>query len=172
MHDFLTFMTLNEMKSFEMIAPYFVWVNKENFPYVVNVYGQLDIPFWDDYTESFHHCASDLIKAFQSSSTFLVLTFRPLLQLLFIILRGLFELLLKNGLISLQKGSKQVKTGMIWFYNFQRSLSKEQVLGEIGIVVCIMGIYYLRKWLKRQTYWARATKCVSNQKKKIKKVRE
>ncbi|CAJ1955225.1 unnamed protein product [Cylindrotheca closterium] len=157
------------MKSFEIIAPYFAWVNKENFPYIVQVYGQLDIPFWDDYSESFHQSSTDVIQAFQSSFKFLDLTFRPFLQLLFIIFSGLFEVLLKQGLISLQKGSTQAKAGTIWFYNFQRSLTKEQVLGEIGIVGFFFGIYFLRKWLKRQTYWARATKWFSNQKKKVKK---
>eukprot|EP00526_Cylindrotheca_closterium_P004904 CAMPEP_0113609830 /NCGR_PEP_ID=MMETSP0017_2-20120614/4701_1 /TAXON_ID=2856 /ORGANISM="Cylindrotheca closterium" /LENGTH=615 /DNA_ID=CAMNT_0000518675 /DNA_START=111 /DNA_END=1958 /DNA_ORIENTATION=- /assembly_acc=CAM_ASM_000147 len=157
------------MKSFEIIAPYFAWVNKENFPYVAQVYGQLDIPFWDDYSEAFHQSSADLIQACQSSFKFLDLTLRPFLQLLFIILSGLFELLLKKGLISLQKGSEQAKAGIIWFYKFQRSLTKEQVLGEIGIVGCLFAIYFLRKWLKRQTYWTRGMKWVSNQKRKVKK---
>lgn len=159
------------MKSFEIIAPYFAWVDKDNFPYVVRVYGQLDIPMWDDYSDAFRQSSADMIQAFQSSFKFLDLTFRPFLQLIFIVLSALFELLLKQGLISLQKGATQAKAGTIWFYKFQRSLTKEQLLGETGIVGCAFAIYFLRKWLKRQTYWARATKWISNQTDTVKKVR-
>eukprot|EP00980_Cylindrotheca_fusiformis_P031429 scaffold26363_cov113-Cylindrotheca_fusiformis.AAC.3 len=149
----------------EFVAPHYAWIEQNFAP----LWSRLDFPGREEYSDAFQACSTDLVKASQSTGRFLFLTFRPIFQLLFIVLRSLFKVLLEKGWISLQKGAMQAKAGIIWFYIFQRSLTKKEVVGEIGIVsFCIAG-YYLRKWLKRQTYWARAMRWVANKKKIMKK---
>jgi hypothetical protein len=93
-----------------------------------------------------------------------------LLQLLGKILHVLFQHLLEHGWISLQKGAMQAKAGIVWFYVFQQSLSRKEVLGEVGLVIlCILG-YYLRKWFQRQTYVARANRWYQQRKRKVTQV--
>lgn len=150
----------------EFVAPHYAWI-EQNFS---QVWSRLDFPEWEEYSQAFHTCGSDLMHASQSTGKFFYLTFRPMFQLLFIVFRSLFTVLLEQGWMSLQKGAMQAKAGIIWFYLLQRELTRKEILGEIGIVsFCVAG-YYLRKWIKRQTYWARATRWVASKKKVMMKV--
>jgi hypothetical protein len=162
----------------DLVAPHYAWLEQEVLPGVTAIYKEIDFASWEEYTESFQQCSADLIKSSQSTGKFLYLTFRPLCQVLLIfgywlwgISRILFKLLLEQGLISLQKGAIQAKTAIIWFYLFQRNLTRTEILGEIGLVVLVISGYYLRKWLKKQTYWERITKWITERKKKVYKVR-
>jgi hypothetical protein len=154
----------------EFCAPHYSWIEQQIVPNLAEVWSRLDVPVWEEYSDAFQTCSTDLVNASHSTGKFLFLTFRPLFQLLFIIFRSLFKVLLEQGWTSLQKGALQAKAGIVWFYLFQRDLSRKEVLGEIGIVSCCVAGYYLRKWLKRQTYWARATRWVVNKKKHLMKV--
>ena len=142
------------------------WVNE-----LVDLWGRLDIPEWSEYSQSFQQCSNDLIQSGQSTWKFIYLTFRPIVQLIFIVLQGLWAFLLKQGWISVQKGASQARTAIIWFYLFQRNLTKKEILGEFLLVGLCFAIYYFRKWLKKQTYWSRATLWASEKKKKLQKVR-
>ena len=162
----------------EIVAPHYVWFENEFLPPVIMLWERLNVPSWDVYKVALTECFSDAMQASQSTWKLFYLTIRPFAILLWVFFefmlgigRIFFRLLLEKGWISLQKGTRQAKTGIIWFYHFQRSLSRTQLLGEAGIIAACILIYYLRKWLKRQTYVARATEWCKKQKKKLLQVR-
>jgi hypothetical protein len=162
----------------ELVAPHYDWFQCEVIPPVVDFWGRLDVPAWDIYSEAAQTCGHDFIQSSQSTLRLLYLTFRPiailswiLFQVLLDVGKVLFRHLLEKGWISLKKGALQVKAGSIWFYHLQRSLSRMEILGEFGVVAGCVLLYYLRKWLKRQTYVTRATKWCQQKKRHVIQVR-
>jgi hypothetical protein len=162
----------------EFVAPHYDWFQGEVVPPVVEFWHRLDVPAWDIYREAAHTCGKDFMQSSQSTWKLLYLTFRPIAILswiLFQVLLGIgniiFRLLLEKGWLSLRNGALQVKAGSIWFYQFQRSLSRTEVLGELGVIGLGVLFYYLRQWLKRQTYVTRATKWCHQKKRHVIKVR-
>ena len=135
------------------------------------VWNRLDVPEWKEYSTALKQCGSDFIQASKSSSKFVFLTLRPIVQLLLIIMQGLWFFLLKNGWISIQKGALQGKAAIKWSYKFHRSLSTQEILGEIAIIALCFAIYHFRKWLKKQTYWSRTTRWLRQKKRMLRKVR-
>ena len=163
----------------EFIAPHSDWFQNEVLPPIVHLWERLDVPAWPIYRDAATACGKDLIQSSQSTGKLLFLTFRPiailswiLFQFLLDVGKVLFRLLLEQGWISLKKGALQVKAASIWFYHFQRSLSRTEVLAEVGVIVACILLYHLRKWLKRQTYVARATKWCREKKRRVVQVRK
>jgi hypothetical protein len=134
-------------------------------PSTMAVWLRLDVPQWKVYQPAFQQCASDVWNASQSSAQLAYLTFRPLavlcwmiLEILWHIAQVLFRVLLSQGWIQLQRGLLQLKEGSIWFYHFQMSLSRIELLGEMVLVWTLIGLFYFYKWVRRQTYWQRLLK--------------
>ena len=143
-------------------------------PQLGDVYERMDVPAWEMYSVALKQCGSDVAVATQSTFNVAYMTMKPFAILIWIIGEFLFhvlhilsKLLLSQGLVSLQKGLMQAKAGIIWLYLFQRSLSKEEVLGEIAIGAILVALYYFRKWLKRQTYYERATRWYRQKKRTV-----
>jgi hypothetical protein len=162
----------------DIIAPQYDWFYTEVVPPVVELVQRLDIPEWSLYRAAVQECAADFLQSSQSTGKVWYLTMKPIAILVWVFLQFLleigqilFQLFLEQGWISFKKGLRQAKAASVWFYGFQRSLSRTEVLGELGIVVLCVVLYYLRRWLKRQTYWARATKYYREKKRKAVQVR-
>ena len=143
-------------------------------PSTMGVWQRLDVPSWKVYQPAFHQCASDVWKASQSSAQLGYLIFRPvailcwmILEILWDIVQVLFRVLLSQGWIQLQRGLLQLKEGSIWFYHFQMSLSRIELLGEMVLVGTLIGLFYFYKWLKSQTYWQRIVKWYTLKKQKV-----
>lgn len=157
-----------------MVAPHYAWVQEEILPTVYEIWYQMDVPSWDVYSMAVQTWARDVAHGSQSTARLVYLTMKPIVVLVWIflqflggILKILFHHLLEKGWISVQKGALQAKAGMIWFYHFQRNLSRNELLGELAICLLLVLAYYLRKWLKRQTYWARFTKWYKMKKRRL-----
>jgi len=139
-----------------LVAPQCAWLQEEILPPAIVFWDRLGVPEWDIYSDAFQECATDAIQAMQSTGHLLYLTFRPPAILFGIIFQFVGQLLLQKGWTSLQKGAIQAKVAIVWFYSFQRSLSRNEILGELGMLALVVSLYYLRKWLKQQTYFERA----------------
>ena len=154
-----------------LVAPQCAWLQEEILPPAIVFWDRLGVPEWDIYSDAFQECATDAIQAMQSTGHLLYLTFRPPAILFGIIFQFVGQLLLQKGWTSLQKGAIQAKVAIVWFYSFQRSLSRNEILGELGILALVVSLYYLRKWLKQQTYFERAVQKLREKKHQAVKVR-
>ena len=162
----------------DLLAPPLAFLHQDLLPGVTGVWLKMQVPPYPMYQLAIQTCVSDVVQSTQSTTHLMYLTLRPfilllgmILQLVGTILHILFQHLLEHGWKSLQKGAMQAKAGAVWFYIFQRSLTRKEVLAEVGLVVLGILGYYLRKWLKRQTYVARANKWYQQRKRKVTKVR-
>lgn len=144
---------------------------EEMWPSVLSMWHRLDVPPWDVYQPAVTAFTSDSWKACQSTARLSYLTLRPVAMLCWMILEVfwavaqiLFRVLLSQGWIQLKKGLIQLKAAAIWFYHFQMSLSKTELLGEAALVGMVVASYYFYKWIRRQTYWERFMKWYSAKK--------
>ena len=143
-------------------------------PQVGDVWEQMDVPPWAIYSTALRQCGSDIFVAGQSTFKVAYITLKPLAillwvvgQFLFHVLHILARVLFAQGFVSLQKGLMQAKAGIVWFYVFQRSLSKEEIIGEIAIGTLLVLSYYSWQWMKRQTYVTRLAGWYRKKKKKV-----
>lgn len=151
----------------DLVKSYYTRFADDVLPPIIELWTRLEVPEWSTYRDALVACGRDVWYATQSSYRLIVLTFRPLLILTWIVGQFLFRNLLDHGARSVQKGAIQVKVASIWFYRFQRSLSWTEVLGEVTIIFICIAAYYFRKWLKRQTYWARAVRWYKGKKEQV-----
>jgi hypothetical protein len=136
---------------------YYIYLSNDILPLSKELWYRLDVPEYNIYQNAFKECAFDFIKSFQSSYNLWYLTLKPFAILGWIVIQNLYTLMLEHGGRSIQKTAIQAKHAMIWLYHFQLSLTKTEILGEIGIIFLCIGLYFLRRWLKQQTYWKRIT---------------
>lgn len=141
------------------------------WPSAVATWNRLDVPSWDIYHPVLQQCVSDVWKASQSTAQLSYLTFRPIALLFLMLVEGfweiakvLFRVLLSQGWVHIKKGMIQLKAAAIWFYHFQMSLSRMELLGEAVLIGTLIGLYYAYQWLRRQTYWQRFTRWYSEKK--------
>jgi hypothetical protein len=149
----------------------YLWFSESVWPPVEELWERLDVPEYQLYKEAVQACARDVWMASQSTLIVVQLTLRPILILLWILLKFLWRNLLEHGGKSFQKGIRQLKFAMVALYKFQMSLNATEVLGEVGIIVACMALYYFQKWLQRQTYWSRTIRWYRGQKVKCLQVR-
>jgi hypothetical protein len=154
-----------------MTSVAFQYWQDELWPSAMSVWSRLDIPAWDEYQPVLRECGVDVWKAGRSTAQLSVLTLRPIAILCWMILevvwevaQVLFRVLLSQGWIQLKKGLIQLKAAAIWFYHFQMSLSRTEILGEVALVGFAVGLYYLYRWIRRQTYWQRFMKWFADKK--------
>jgi hypothetical protein len=162
----------------EFVEPHFLWFQEEIIPHFDDLWARMDVPTFEIYSTALTKCTSDIAQSSQSTFRLLYLTGRPIAVFLYILLQLfgqlchiLFQHLLAHGWTSVQKGAMQAKAGIAWFYVFQRSLSRKEILGEVALCALLVVGYYLRKWLNRQTYVSRATKWYKQRKQKVIQVR-
>jgi len=118
-------------------------------------YYRLDVPEFNIYQLAVKECTKDIIKSCDSTYKLGYLTLKPFFLLLLIMIQNVFQFVSEHGGRSLQKGAIQTKYAIIWLYHFQLSLNRTQLVGELGVLLFCIGLYYFRLWLKRQTYWSR-----------------
>ena len=162
----------------EVFSSHANWVVYEALPATRELYDRLQVPTWSEYSLAIKTSLKDFYNVSQSAWKVLYLTFRPMVILALIVLqvvatlgRFLFQNLLAHGWISLQKGATQAKTGLLLFYRFQSSLTRYELLGEIGLCITIVCLYYLRRWFQQQTYIAKAAQWYRRHKRKTIQVR-
>eukprot|EP00531_Pseudo-nitzschia_arenysensis_P014801 CAMPEP_0116136768 /NCGR_PEP_ID=MMETSP0329-20121206/11905_1 /TAXON_ID=697910 /ORGANISM="Pseudo-nitzschia arenysensis, Strain B593" /LENGTH=624 /DNA_ID=CAMNT_0003631667 /DNA_START=28 /DNA_END=1902 /DNA_ORIENTATION=- len=124
-------------------------------PWCSEFAARLELPAWELYREAWGICTRDILKAWSSAYRVSYLTLKPIAILLWIILGHVWKFILENGGRSLHTIAIHLKLACIHFIRFQMSLNQTQLLGEAGLIAMCVGIYYFRKWLQRQTYWAK-----------------
>jgi hypothetical protein len=148
------------------------WFAEQVAPPIADLWERLDVPEYRIYKDALRDFSRDSWEALKSTYRLLFLTLRPICILLWIILQFLWRNLLEHGGRSLQHGFQQLKYASVVFWKFQRSLSRTELLGEAGIVATLVAAYYFRKWLKRQTYWARTVRWYRGKKEQMVQVRK
>ena len=135
-------------------------------PWCTQMAERLELPAWNLYRDAWAICTRDVLQASSSVYNLSYLTLKPILLLVWILLGHLWRFLLEHGGRSLHKAAIHLKMASIHFYRFQISLNKTQILGEAALLAMCVGLYYLRKWLLKQTYWAKFQKWYKLQKRK------
>jgi hypothetical protein len=153
------------------VAQFARW-HGELAPTLWEIYVRLDVPEWDVYRNAVIGCAADAYKAAHSAGHLLAITVRPILILAYIVGQFLFRNLLEHGGRSLREGAVQLRFASIWMYRFQRSLTWTEILGEVIVVTACVALYHFRRWLQRQTYWARAVRWYRGRKERAIQVRD
>lgn len=118
-----------------------------------------EIPALHEVTNSFQIAWKDSILAFQSTSHFLRITFRPLLILLALISRYVYIVLeilarhtVHHAYIGMKESLHQLKIGTKEFIRFQRSLPRFWIGVELGICALLIAGYLLRRFIKKRRY--------------------
>lgn len=137
-------------------------------PWCSEFAARLELPEWELYREAWAICTRDIVKASSSIYHVSYLTLKPIAILSWIILGHVWKFILENGGRSLHTIGIHLKLACIHFYRFQMSLNQTQLLGEAGLILLCVGIYYFRKWLQRQTYWTKAVKWYKTKRRRIK----
>lgn len=152
---------------------YYIYLSESDIvSLTVELWNRLDVPSYTIYQTALKECTMDIMKSFSSSYKLWYLTIKPIVILISIILQNIYNLLLEYGGRSfLQKSLLQIKYTIIYLYHFQLSLNRTELIGEIGIIMFLIGLYYIRRWLYQQTYWTRITLYTKEKKMKIMKVR-
>jgi hypothetical protein len=124
----------------------------------------LDLSPASVYTTSCTTAWHDVRAAFRSTGYLGYLTFRPLVLILWLLLRYLWKVLqflgrhlFHHAYVSAGKGWIQLKWGSKEFYKWQSSLSRAAVLIEISVVAALIGCYLLRRYIQRKKYVQRTT---------------
>jgi hypothetical protein len=140
-------------------------------PWCYSIATTLELPAWELYKKAWATCANDAIAAASSSYRLGYLTLKPVAILCWIMLGKFWKFVLEHGGNSLQTGAIHLKSACFHFYRFQISLNGTQLLGEACLVLMCVGLYYLRKWLQRQMYWAKLVKWYRAKKRRLGQVR-
>jgi len=136
-------------------------------PWCSEVATRLELPAWDSYRDAWAVCTRDILKASSSAYHLSYLTLKPIAILLWIVLGQLWKFVLEHGGRSLHTGAVHLKLACVHFYRFQMSLNGTQLLGEAGVLLMCVGLYYFRKWLQKQTYWAKFVKWYKAKKRRL-----
>jgi hypothetical protein len=140
--------------------------------FIVELWNRLEVPSYTLYQTAWKECIIDLMKSFSSSYHLWYITIKPIVLLISIIIQKFYNLVLEYGGRSfIQKSAIQIKYTILYLYHFQLSLNRTEIIGEIGILILLIGLYYFRRWLYQQTYWTRITSYTKEKKRKISKVR-
>ena len=136
-------------------------------PWCSEVAIRLKLPAWDLYRDAWAVCTRDIVKASSSVYHLSYLTLKPVAILLWILIGQFWKFVLEHGGRSLHAGAIHLKLACIHFYRFQMSLNKTQLFGEASFVLVCVGLYYLRRWLLKQTYYARLVDWTNAKKRRL-----
>ena len=138
----------------------------------------LQIPSYSDTSHHFKIAFNDSIQAWKSTYHFVQLTCRPLVILLALISRYLLILLkilsehtIYHGILAGKESWRQTKIAVNWFIAFQKSLSRTAVFMEIGFVFVCIGLYMIRRYLKRKKYFQKLGRWYRSKKRNAQLVR-
>ena len=123
------------------------------------------IPSYEEYSTAFSDAARDFVSFFQSIFRFIHLSTKPLLILLALLGRYIIlglaviaEHTLKHGVVAIREASFQARTGALWFLRWQRSLSNFALGVEAAALSGLVGLYLLRRHIRRKKYLERAAR--------------
>lgn len=131
--------------------------------HVRSLLDRLEIPSRDEYAGAAFAALRDLRSAGASSWRLAHLSFRPVFLLLCILGRQLAILArlvarhtVKHGWVAAREGYFQLRTGTVWFVNFQRGLSPSAKYAEVGALAVGATLWLLRRHVRRNRYAERA----------------
>lgn len=134
----------------------------------------LQIPSYSDTSHHLKIAFSDSIKAWKSIFHFVLLTCRPIVILLALISRYLLILLkilsehtIYHGILAGKESWRQLKIAVVWLIAFQKSLSRTVIYMEIGFVFVCIGLYMIRRYIKRKKYFQRLGKWYGSKKRNV-----
>lgn len=161
----------------DTLAQYSTYWKEEVWPFAMEVWYKLDVPSWEVYRPALQFFVEDLWRIGQSASHLAYLTGKPFVILLGMLLhvawevgKVVFDVLLEQGWVQLQQGWVQLKVTAIWFVQFQSKLSTTELLGEVAIVGLIVGLFYLCRWIRQQSYWSRCVQWYTKKKERAMEV--
>ncbi|KAL9180357.1 hypothetical protein ACHAXT_008327 [Thalassiosira profunda] len=120
---------------------------------------RLDLPSRDEYITAAADFLRDARAAGASSWTLAYLTFRPLIILLgilghylAILLRIIAQNSIAHGWVAAKRGYFQLRTGTIWFVQFQRDLPLSAKYAELGAIAVLATLWLLRRHVQKHRY--------------------
>jgi len=118
----------------------------------------LQVPSADVWQNALQRAFIDAREAALSLGHFGFITFRPVVLLLYMALHYVSRIVWKYVIVQgiSQQGVQYVTAAGRRVYQFQRSLTKEQVLMEVGFLIGLLSLYQLHKFLRRKAYFRRA----------------
>lgn len=130
-----------------------------------------EIPSFQIVQQSLQVASRDILTASKSSYAFIYLTSRPIIILLTLLSRYILSFLkvisqhtFYHGIIAAKEAWRQLCYGTKWFIAYQKSLPPAALWMEAGIIVLLIGLYLLRRYIRKKRYveriqaWYRAKK--------------
>lgn len=133
------------------------------------VWVPLHVPAFGVWKDALQVAASDLHQAASSVFTFLFITLRPLVLLLYMVIEYIIRFIWKYVIVQgfSQQGVQYLVAGVKALYRHQRSLTREQLAIEVFVIAGAVLLYQIRRFLQRQTYIQRSTAYVRKQAKRL-----
>ncbi|GAX10640.1 hypothetical protein FisN_14Lu154 [Fistulifera solaris] len=121
------------------------------------VWLPLHIPTRTVWQQAWWLAVQDTREATASSVHFWMLTLRPFVLFVRMTLQWILQIIWKYVIVKgiSQQGVHYVKTAARRWYRWQRSLTREQLVMELVLIVLVLALYYLHRFLQRQTYFQR-----------------
>jgi hypothetical protein len=121
------------------------------------VWLPLHVPDRTAWQQALSFAIQDTREACASSFHFWVLTLRPVVLLVRMTLQWMWQVIWKYIIVKgiSQQGVLYVKKAGRRWYQWQRSLTREQLVMELILIVSVVALYYLHRFLQRQTYFQR-----------------
>ena len=101
----------------------------------------------------------------------IVLTIKLILLFLWPYMQIIFNLTLRHVWIIIKKLCMHAKFASISFYKFQRSLSRYSIIIELCIIATFVGLYFLRRYIKKKRYVERLNHWYATKKRIVVKVK-
>lgn len=123
-----------------------------------NLWLPLNVPTWEVWTSALQQALVDSSGACTSTGTFLFLTIRPVIFLIWILSKAISLWIWKHIIVEgiSQQGVQCLVACAKRTYAFQRSLTPQQLAAQGGLVVCCFLLYKIQQFLMRKTYFKRA----------------
>jgi hypothetical protein len=97
--------------------------------------------------------SNDWLNAIKSTSHLLYLTIRPLVYMLVDFVAALFHYVFVQGVY--HHGLHHLHALLRVYWNWQSSLTRQQVYLEVSCIIVLLALHQLYKFLERQTYTKR-----------------
>jgi hypothetical protein len=125
----------------------------------------LEIPNYSLVKEQFQIAIQDAEASARSTANFLQTTSRPFVILLSLLSRYIFILLkiiaehtIYHAILAAKEVWRQLQFATSWLIAYQKSLPKTAIYMEIGFIFLLIGLYAIRKYIKRKRYVERVTR--------------
>eukprot|EP00979_Chaetoceros_neogracilis_P016647 scaffold8946_cov268-Chaetoceros_neogracile.AAC.13 len=125
----------------------------------------LSIPTFGLVKEHFLVAYADVLQASRSTYAFAEITSKPLAIIVSLIARYLWTLLkivaehtVYHAVLAMKETWQQMMFASRWFVAYQRSLTAAAIYMEMLFIFLLIGMYALRKYIKKKKYVERVTK--------------